>query len=63
MAKKSMRLGMGGRFKKGQEAMERKGMSKDEAGAIMADEGRKKYGKKKMRGMAKRGMKRKAKGR
>jgi hypothetical protein len=63
MAKKSMRLGMGGRFKKGQEAMERKGMSKDEAGAVMADAGRAKYGKKKMKRMAARGMKRKAKGR
>jgi hypothetical protein len=63
MAKKSMRLGGGGRFKKGQEAMERKGMSKDEAGAIMASEGRKKYGKKKMSRMAARGKMRKAKGR
>jgi uncharacterized protein YoaH (UPF0181 family) len=63
MAKKSMRLGGGGRFKKGQEAMERKGMSKGEAGAIMASEGRKKYGKKKMSRMAARGKMRKAKGR
>lgn len=54
-AKKSMALGGGGRFKKGQEAMERKGMSRDEAGAIMAKAGRKKYGAKKMSRMAKRG--------
>lgn len=55
--KKSMRLGGGGRFQKGEEALQRKGMSKDRAGAIMASAGRKKYGKKAFARMGARGRK------
>lgn len=63
--KKSMRVGGGGRFQKGEQAMERKGMGRKEAGAIMAKEGRKKYGKKAFARMGAVGRKRKrtAKGR
>ncbi len=49
---KSMRLGGGGRFKKGEDALVKKGMPKKEAGAIMAKQGRAKYGKAKMASMA-----------
>jgi hypothetical protein len=55
------KLGSGKRFKAGQEKLEKKGMSKQEAGAIMASAGRKKYGSKKMAAMAAAGRKRKAK--
>lgn len=47
-AGKSMKLGGGGRFAKGQAALESKGYSADRAGAIMAAAGRKKYGSKRM---------------
>lgn len=47
---KSMAPGGGGRFAKGQDALESKGMSKQEAGAIMAKAGRRKYGAKRMAG-------------
>ena len=45
---KSMKPGGGGRFAQGQEALEKKGVSKESAGAVMAVRGRKKYGAKKM---------------
>jgi hypothetical protein len=50
--KKSMKLGGGGRFAKGQSALEKKGYSATSAGAIMAKAGRKKYGEKKMAKMS-----------
>jgi hypothetical protein len=67
MAKKSMRKGGGGRFAKMKGALEREGKSAESAGAIAADAGRKKYGKKAFARMGamgrKRAGKRKAKGR
>lgn len=70
MAKKSMKLGGGGRFQKLKKEVaasyEKKGMSPkraEEAGAaIAAIQGRKKYGKKKMTKMAVAGKKRARKG-
>lgn len=59
---KSMKLGGGGKFAKGVAAMTKKGMPKQEAAAIMAKEGRAKYGAKKMNAMAQAGRKRAAKG-
>lgn len=56
--RKSMKLGGGGRFQKGEEALERKGYSEDRAKAIMAAAGRKKYGKKRFQKMAAKGRKR-----
>jgi hypothetical protein len=55
---KSMKLGGGGQFAKGRDKMMSKGMSKQEASAIMAKEGMAKYGKKKMMSMAQAGKKR-----
>lgn len=55
---KSMKLGGGGRFQKGEEKLEAKGMPKSEAGAIMAKAGDKKYGKTRMTKMAQAGKKR-----
>lgn len=63
MAKKSDRLGGGGRFAKMKGALEREGKSAESAGAIAASAGRKKYGKKKMARMSAAGRRRKAKGR
>lgn len=54
---KSMRLGGGGRFSKGQSELESKGYSEKSAGAIMASAGRKKYGAKKMSAMSAAGRK------
>lgn len=57
-----MKLGGGGRFQKMEKALEKKGYSKESAGAITAAAGRKKYGKEKMQEMATAGKKRAAKG-
>ncbi len=54
---KSMRPGGGGRFKKMTDQLEREGRTADEAKAIAASAGRKKYGKKRMAEWAKRGRK------
>jgi type II secretory pathway component PulF len=59
-AGKSMALGGGGRFAKGVASMTSKGMPMSEAKAIMAKQGRKKYGKKKMTSMAAAGRRRAA---
>lgn len=59
-AKKSMRLGGGGRFEKGVKALKAKGKSEESAKAIMASAGRKKYGKAKMAQWAEAGKKRAA---
>ena len=45
---KSMKPGGGGRFAKGKDALMRKGYSEESASAIMAAQGRKKYGAKQM---------------
>ncbi len=59
MAKKSMKLGGGGRFAKGSAAIQkREGLSKASADAIMASAGRAKYGAKRMAGWAAKGRKR-----
>ena len=55
MATKSMKLGGGGKFAAGEKKMEAKGMPKREAGAIMAKEGREKYGQKAMTAMSEHG--------
>ena len=60
---KSNALGGGGRFAKLKGKLKHEGKSDEAAGAIAAEAGRKKYGKKAMRKMAARGMKRKAAGR
>ncbi len=52
-----MRPGGGGRFKKMTDQLEREGRTADEAKAIAASAGRKKYGKKRMAEWAKRGRK------
>jgi hypothetical protein len=62
MAKKSMKLGGGGRFAAGVKSMTSKGMPKSEASAIMANAGRAKYGASKMNKMAAAGRKRSARG-
>ena len=49
---KSMKLGGGGRFKKGADKLTSEGYSKEAAGAIMASAGRKKYGGTKMAKMS-----------
>lgn len=59
---KSMRPGGGGKFAKGVSDMTKKGMPKSEASAIMAKEGRAKYGAKKFAQMGATGRKRAAKG-
>jgi len=60
MAKKSMKLGGGGRFAAGSKAIQkREGLSKASADAIMASAGRAKYGAKKMASMAAAGRRRK----
>jgi len=58
MAKKSMKLGGGGRFEKLTSKIEKTGKSKESAKAIAAAIGRKKYGAKKMSKMAATGRKR-----
>ena len=60
---KSMKPGGGGRFAKLKGKLKHEGKSDEAAGAIAAEAGREKYGKKKMQRMAARGAKRKAKGR
>ena len=45
---KSMAPGGGGRFAKGKDALVKKGYSEESASAIMAAQGRKKYGAEKM---------------
>lgn len=52
---KKPKLGSGERFKSGVEKIEKKGLRKKSASAIMAKAGMKKYGKKKMISMAKKG--------
>lgn len=49
---------MAGAFKRGEEALEKKGMSKAEAGGIMYNKGKEKYGKKGMEAKAAAGRKR-----
>lgn len=61
MTKKSIKLGGGGRFKKMESALEKKGYSEESAKAITASQGIKKYGKAKMSSMATAGKKRAAK--
>lgn len=58
MAKKSMKPGGGGRFQKFVNSLESKGMSKEQASAIAAAAGRKKYGAERMSKMAAEGRKR-----
>lgn len=59
MAKRDMRLGHGGRFKKLEHSIEsREGISADRAKDIAAAIGRKKYGNKRMNRMAAAGRKR-----
>ena len=57
MAKKSMKLGGGGRFAKLEKSIAARGGVKD-AAAVAASIGRKKYGAKKMATMAAKGRKR-----
>lgn len=57
-----MRKGGGGKFAKGVSDMTKKGMPKSEAAAIMAKQGRKKYGSAEMEKMAATGRKRASKG-
>lgn len=52
------KLGSGKRFSSGVAKIEREGLSKKSAGAIMAKAGAKKYGQKKMSQLASRGRKR-----
>lgn len=55
---KKAKLGSGGRFKAGSEAIQKKeGLSKKGADAVMAVAGRKKYGAKKMANWAAKGKK------
>lgn len=61
MAKKSMKLGGGGRFAKLEKSIAKRGGVKDPA-AVAAAVGRKKYGAKKMAKMAAAGRKRAKKG-
>jgi len=53
-----MKLGGGGRFAKMEGALEKKGYSKESAGAITASAGRKKLGNEKMSKLAATGKKR-----
>ena len=55
---KSTRPGGGGSFAMMEDALEARGFSKKSAGAIAADAGRKKYGKKKFASMAAAGKRR-----
>jgi hypothetical protein len=55
---KSMKPGGGGRFAEGKAKLEGKGLPASEAGAIMAKEGRAKYGAKKMANWSAKGRKR-----
>ena len=57
---KSMKLGGGGRFEKGEKELEGKGYSEGSARRIMAARGMKKYGKRKMGRMARAGKRRRA---
>lgn len=55
---KSTELGGGGKFSKGRDAiMQKEGYSKERASAIMAAQGRKKYGKSLFQRLAARGRK------
>lgn len=54
---KSMKPGGGGRFAKGKDALMAQGKSEESAGAIMAAQGRKKYGKAAFQKMAAAGRK------
>ncbi len=58
---KSTKVGGGGRFAMMEDALERKGMSKERADAIAAAAGRKKYSKPVFQAMAAAGRKRAAK--
>jgi len=58
---KSMKPGGGGRFQKFVNDLEKKGMSKEQASAVAAAAGRKKYGKERFQSMAKKGRKRASK--
>lgn len=58
---KSMKPGQGGRFEKFVSSLEGKGMSKEQASAIAAAAGNKRYGKDKMQKWAKAGRKRASK--
>lgn len=60
MAKKSMKLGGGGRFAAFKAKLEREGKSEESAGAIAAAVGRKKYGAHKMGEWSKKGRLREA---
>ena len=53
--KKSMKLGGGGRFASFKEKLEKEGYGDKSAGAIAANAGRKKYGKKKFQKLSHRG--------
>lgn len=57
MANKSMKLGGGGKFAKGVAKIQKQGLGKAAAGAIMADAGRKKYGAGKMASLSAKGRK------
>lgn len=59
---KSMKPGGGGRFQKFTQSLESKGMSKEQASAVAAAAGRKKYGNAGMSKMAAQGRKRASKG-
>ena len=59
--KKMGKVGNGKRFKALEGKLEKKGISKKEAGALAAKKGREKYGNKKMAAMAAKGKKRAAK--
>ena len=62
MAKKSMKLGGGGRFEAlVQKIMKEQGVSREQAEKIAAFRGRKKYGNRKFQAMAAAGRKRNAK--
>jgi hypothetical protein len=54
---KKAKLGTGKRFAAGEKKIEKEGIGKKEAGAIMASAGRKKYGAKKFNKMAAKGRK------
>lgn len=55
--KKNPKLGSGKRFAEGVKKIEKEGLSKESAGAIMANAGREKYGAKKMAKMSAAGKK------
>lgn len=59
---KSMKPGGGGRFQKFVNSLESKGMSKEQASAVAAAAGRKKYGNERFQNMAAAGRKRATRG-